>query len=151
MPFEINFYSYLGILAIFSWSLISCSSLMSWMPHVFIICLHTCIWFHDCWTNICLYIFFEKPSGSCRICFRLQKLVSVAETDTSIIWVNGNRWMITDWMKMVMKENFIGEMKWSRWNEVKWNEVEWNEVEWNGVGGHKTCEMKERIFFFWKI
>ena len=26
--------------------------------------------------------------------------------------------------------------------------MKWNEVEWNRVGGHKTCEMKERFFFF---
>ena len=28
--------------------------------------------------------------------------------------------------------------------------MKWNEVEWNGVRGHKTCEMKERFFFFGK-
>ena len=30
---------------------------------------------------------------------------------------------------------------------MKWSEMKWNEMEWNGVGGHKTYEMKERIFF----
>ena len=42
------------------------------------------------------------------------------------------------------------EMDKIKWNGVKWNEMEWNEVEWNGVGGDKTCEMKERYFFFGK-
>ena len=62
--------------------------------------------------------------------------------------------MITDWMKMVMKEIFywwnemkIDEMK---WNEMKWSGMKWNEVEWNGVGCHKTCEMRERGNFFGK-
>ena len=165
MPFEINFYSYLGILAIFYWSSISCSSLISWMPHVFIICLHTYIWFHNYWTNIWLYIFifFEKQSGSCRICFWLRKLVSAAETGVScgnrcqlrkltqllFGWMEKNGWQMTRW-KWSWKRILL--VKWNeKWSEMEWSGVKWSGMKWNGMEWVVTKLVKWKRDFFWKI
>ena len=52
----------------------------------------------------------ESASGCGNWC-QLRKQMSAAETDTAIIWVNGNEQMTNDQMEMVMKENFIGEME----------------------------------------
>ena len=45
--------------------------------------------------------------------------MSAAETDTTIIWMNGDEHMTNDQMEMVMKKNFIDEMDEMKWNGVK--------------------------------
>ena len=70
--------------------------------------------------------------------------MSAAKTDTAIIWINGNEWMTNDWMEWSWKRILL--MKWNETDKMKWNGLKWSEMKWNGVGGHKTCEMKENFF-----
>ena len=39
--------------------------------------------------------------------------MSAAETDTTIIWMDGDEQMTNDQMEMVMKNIFIDEMEWN--------------------------------------
>ena len=77
--------------------------------------------------------------------------MSAAETDVS--YGNWHSYYLDEWTwtddKWLDGNGHEKEFYW--WNgmkQIKWNEMEWNEVKWSGMGGHKTCEMKERDFFF---
>ena len=52
----------------------------------------------------------ESASG-CGNWSQLRKQMSAAETDTAIIWMDGDEQMTNDQMEMVMKKIFIDEME----------------------------------------
>ena len=60
----------------------------------------------------------ESASG-CGNWSQLRKQMLAAETDTTIIWMNGDEQMTNDQMEMVMKKNFLDEMDEMKWNGVK--------------------------------